>query len=208
MIDTFNLSNISYNYFLKEYILKNKPCIIRNFIDEINCTADNVQTYVNSKNLNSYLIGNITALLGDDTLLCDNRIVRGIKKDMEVSKTIRVWKHNKNNKTKWHYDGHGADILNICFQGSKDFYLAPPHTYNTYPLSTIAYDIDFKEKYKVQLNKNDMLYIPSFWFHKVITLEDNTINLNYMFYGHHSKKLISPRDSDIFITFSYEYCIL
>ena len=77
-------------------------------------------------------------------------------------------------------------------------------------MSNIAYDIEFKEKYLIKLNPYDMLYIPSYWFHKVITLEDNTINMNYTFFGIHNKKISSKRDRELYTLhniFNTEMCV-
>jgi hypothetical protein len=130
-------------------------------------------------------------MMGDSTDLCKNHLITGIENEMIVADKYRIWKHQKNNKTRWHYDGHGGDLYNICIQGSKDFYLAPPGSFPVYPLSNIALGVEFKEKYLIKLKPLEMLYIPSYWFHKVITLEDNTINMNYTFFGNHNKKISS-----------------
>jgi hypothetical protein len=199
MIDTYNLNEITWKHFRNNYIYKNKPCIIKKFINNTNCPIEKIIKYVNDeKNLFQYKIGNVTAMLGNATNLCNNHLVKGIENEMFVTDKYRIWKHNKNNKTKWHYDGHGGDLYNLCIQGSKHFYLAPPGSFPVYPLSNIAYDIEFKEKYLIKLNPYDMLYIPSYWFHKVITLEDNTINMNYTFFGIHNKKISSKRDRELY----------
>lgn len=199
MIDIYNLNEITWKNFKNNYIYKNKPCIIKNFINNTNCPIEKFIKYVNDeKKLDTFKIGNISAMLGDNDNLCNNHLIKGIENEMKVSDKYRIWKHQKNNKTKWHYDGHGGDLYNICIQGSKHFYLTPPGTFPVYPLSNIAYDIEFKEKYLIKLNPHEMLYIPSYWFHKVITLEDNTINMNYTFYGNHNKKISSKRDQELY----------
>lgn len=211
MIDTYNLNEITWCYFRNNYIYKNKPCIIKNFINNTNCSIENFLRYVNDESMmTSYKIGNVPTLAGDATNLCNNHLVKGIENEMIVTDKYRVWKHQKNNKTKWHYDGHGGDLYNICIQGSKHFYLAPPGSFPVYPLSNIAYDIEFKEKYLIKLNPYEMLYIPSYWFHKVITLEDNTINMNYTFFGNHNKSISSNRDRDLYTLhniFNSDMCI-
>lgn len=200
MIDVYNLNEITWTKFRNNYIYKNKPCIIKNFINNTNCHIENFKKYVNDENkLTTFKIGNIPAMIGNFVNLCDNHLVKGIENEMIVVDKYRIWKHNKNNKTIWHYDDHGGDLYNICIQGSKHFYLAPPCQFPVYPLSSIAYHIDFKEKYLIKLDPCDMLYIPSYWFHKVITLEDNTINMNYTFFGNHNKKISSKRTRELYL---------
>ena len=199
MIDRYNLNELSWDNFRNNYIYKNKPCIVKNFINNTNCPIEKFQKYVNDKKkLTTYKIGNINAMMGDSVNLCNNHLIKGMENEMIVTDKFRIWKHQKNNKTKWHYDGHGGDLYNICIQGSKHFYLAPPGSFPVYPLSNIAYDIEFREKYLIKLNPYEMLYIPSYWFHKVITLEDNTINMNYTFFGNHNKKISSKRDRELY----------
>ncbi len=49
MIDTYNLNKITQKYFRNNYIYKNKPCIIKNFINNTNCTIENFLKYVNDE---------------------------------------------------------------------------------------------------------------------------------------------------------------
>jgi hypothetical protein len=131
--------------------------------------------------------------------ICDNNIVRGIEEDdaFEMQQLFRLWKHDKGNFTRWHYDGNGADLLNVCIQGAKDFYLRPPRTLPVWPLASICAPFHFEETYRVRLGPGEMLYLPAYWFHKVITLEDKSINMNYIFFNR-SKELSSTRDIDIY----------
>lgn len=84
-----------------------------------------------------------------------------------------------------HWDGNGADVFNVSIRGSKEFYLSPPGSIPTYPLSSIGIVCFHKPKMHVILMPGDMLYIPAYWFHKVLTLENNTININYQFFNLH-----------------------
>ena len=38
----------------------------------------------------------------------------------------RYWHHDKGHVTRWHFDGDGVQVINICLRGSKRFLLAPP----------------------------------------------------------------------------------
>jgi hypothetical protein len=130
--------------------------------------------------------------------VCKNQLIDGIKSDPNLlyhSQSIRCWKHDKNTLTRWHFDGNGADLFNISIQGSKQFFLSPPDSIPVLPLSSIALPYDFKHKYSVKLTQGDMLYIPAYWFHKVLTLEDNTVNINYMFFN--KTPICSNRNRDI-----------
>ena len=184
---------------LQKLIQENKPCVIRGFFNK-----DTVSKYIhhiNTSNQTKYMIGNVPAYMIDkkhvlphshvDTLLNDPLLVH--------SDVIRLWKHNAGNVTRWHYDGNGTDLLNISLSGSKQFYLAPPDSLPVYPLSSIALPIDFKETIMVELNPGDMLYIPSYWFHKVITTQDNTQNINYVMYNKNNPRIASSRHQELFM---------
>jgi hypothetical protein len=185
MVDVINLDDITYEQFVNNYLYLNKPCLIKNFTNNY-CDINTINKYTKNEDIQKkYKIGNIDAYSNTYEEICNNFIIENIKNDKNIllnKKSIRIWKHNKNNLTKWHYDGNGVDIFNISIQGLKEFYLSKPGSIDVYPLSNIGYyHIDSKEEYKIILNPGEMLYIPAFWFHKVITLKDDTININYFF---------------------------
>lgn len=202
MIDVYDLQDISFDTFLNEHVFKNKPCIIKNFANKDNCPLDKLKEHVETKSNRSsaVAIGNIYAYRSGYQDICKNHITNGLQgsNDVILRDDFRTWMHNKGNLTRWHYDGDGADLLNISIQGSKDFYLSPPGTLPVYPLSNIVWGIDFAEYIKVTISAGDMLFIPAYWFHKVITLEDGTLNMNYTFYNKHNSEIITKRDEDLY----------
>jgi hypothetical protein len=180
------------------HISTNKPCVVRGFF-----SPDIVKHYVGeikNKNLTRYLIGNVVSEYFEKTKMPFNDYLDAYQRDENLlhCNVIRVWRHNKNNLTRWHYDGNGADLLNISLQGKKRFYLAPPNALPVYPFTNIAWKYDFKETHVVEIEPGDMLFLPAYWFHKVLTLEDNTININYIMYNKNNKKIASKRDQELF----------
>lgn len=196
MIAVYDIDSISYDQFKKDHILSNKPCLIRRFINDKTCSHNNFMENIQDKKYNEYSIGNVTAYEGHYTKLCNNQLVKGIEQDsdLELNDVFRLWTHNKGNFTGWHYDGNGVDLFNVSLQGSKDFYLAPPNSLPVWPLCNLALPYPFKEVYKVRLLPGEMLYLPAYWFHKVITLEDNTININYIFFNKYLSELPGPQE--------------
>lgn len=199
MIDSYNISEISFEDFFLNYITQNKPCIIKGFFDET-CSLSTFQKFVTEHQFEKYMIGTVPAYETKYKELCFNKFIQGITKHKDVYfiQINRLWKHNKGNITNWHYDGNGIDIFNACIQGSKDFYLSPPKSFPVYPLSNIAINIIDTEYYKVSLRPGDMLYIPAYWFHKVVTTNDNTININFSFYTtFNQSKIANGRDKQL-----------
>jgi hypothetical protein len=67
------------------------------------------------------------------------------------------------------------------------------------PLSNISIiqdPHDYNYDYILDIYPGDLLYIPSYWWHKVITLEDDSININFNFYVKEHK--LSERQKNIF----------
>ncbi len=209
-IDTYASPDlITPEHFVTNYVQKNKPCVIRNFFqkdanDKKQCSIRSVIQSVHNKESNKklieYTIGNVRAYDAEWDY-CSHVFIDYLKndKDLIVRDNMRTWKHNKGNLTQWHYDGDGADLLNICLQGSKRFYLARPGKFFTMPLTNLTIpQIHYDEEYLTELYEGDMLYIPAFWFHKVLTLENDSLNVNVKFYNKHLIKFASKRDIDVY----------
>jgi hypothetical protein len=191
-------NNISPQYFFNNYVLTNKPCVIKNFYKNDNCYS----YYKNNKHkLEKYMIGNIEAYKIDNE--CINNFMKEIEKVTSFLESKRVWIHNKNNLTKWHYDGNGSAVINICISGKKRFYLSPPGTIPVYPLSSVGIRYINWECEYVDIEKYDFLFIPAFWFHEVLTLEDNTFTINHRFFIKKNNIFATNRDTYLYNLHKY-----
>jgi len=190
MIDIIQDSNqINYEIFFKNYVLKSKPCLIKNFIKPDDpCT----KFYIENKNFYEEYIGTSKTYRLKNQ--CLNNFFTGLQKYVEFGKTTRGWKHSAGNITPWHYDGNGINVTNICLSGSKRFYLSPPGSLHTLPVSNISIGHEKWNNQYIDLYPGDMLYIPSYWFHKVKCLEDNTFTVNHNFYHKSNNKFSTNRD--------------
>jgi len=102
---------------------------------------------------------------------------------------MRIWAHKKGNVSSWHYDANMVNVFNVQMTGKKEWLLVSPDTPLTcYPFTSFAVMDDndkniFRNKTYTQviLNKGDMLYIPPLWFHKVFSLDEENLNLNWIF---------------------------
>lgn len=102
---------------------------------------------------------------------------------------MRIWAHPQGNVSSWHYDANMVNVFNVQITGKKEWYLVSPDTpLGCYPFTSFAImdnndEKIFKKKTytHVILNQGDLLYIPPLWFHKVISLEKENINLNWIF---------------------------
>lgn len=198
MIKIYNLNEITPDIFLKNHIEESRPCVIKNFFYNDKCFDFYNQ---NKDNTENYLIVNVISHLIKKT--CLNDFIKKLESTNKFTDYTRYWKHNKGNITPWHYDGNGQNVINICLSGKKRFYLAPPGTIPVYPLSNVAIHYNWDSKY-VDIEKYDLLYIPSYWFHKVITLEDNTVTINYLFYNYKNNNLFAT-NRDIYLYTLHDY---
>lgn len=103
----------------------------------------------------------------------------------------RFWQHDKGHITTWHFDGDGVQVINICLSGSKLFELASPCAGWVVPFTNVAL-ISPNTEQSVVINKGDVLFFPSFWFHKVTCLQNNTVTYNICTT---SKSKPCPRDA-------------
>ena len=82
----------------------------------------------------------------------------------------------------------------------KKFYLgSPSRQFTMVPLSNLSLVENLDDSnydYILDINPGDLLYIPCYWWHKVTTLEDESININFNFYVKDHK--LSERQKNIF----------
>jgi hypothetical protein len=164
-------------------IKNNEPLLIKNFVDDIykgeikfllkkleknNNIAYNplIKSYYKSLDKYKFYKETKTELLKEKNFICDPQ--------------SRIWRHNKYNLTKFHYDGNGINVVNICLKGSKKFILTPPSSQTNIPFINLSL-CNTSPKQDVKefiVEKYDLFLIPSFWYHEVLTLEDNTATVN------------------------------
>jgi len=104
------------------------------------------------------------------------------------TKSMRIWIHNQDNVSSWHYDTNMVNVFNAQVTGQKEWYLVSPDTpLDCYPFINFAImdgndekNLRKKTHAHFTLNEGDMLYIPPLWFHKVISKAEENISLNWI----------------------------
>ncbi len=170
-----------YNKIFK-HIKENKPIFIKGFFSTSTHTEsikEIIELFSKSNDKNEFL-------KGSRYINCEkNEFVNGVVKKLKTNSHIclderyRVWNHEKNNITPWHYDGNGIDVINVCLRGKKLFLLSEPQSQITIPFTNITMFENNSFQHKYILEPGDLLLIPRFWFHKVISLKDNTTTINF-----------------------------
>lgn len=157
-------------YYIKGFFKKSK---FKNSIEEI------IELSKLSEQKNEFLKGSRYIKSNSNLFINDILSNLTLNPDIIIHDEYRVWNHKKNNITRWHYDGNGIDVINICLNGKKHFILGEPNSQNTFPFTNITMLESDEKKYNYILEPGDLLLIPRFWFHKVISLENDTITLNF-----------------------------
>jgi hypothetical protein len=179
MIQTTNIEKVI------KAIKKNKPILIKNFIDTSSFYKSEIKNLLNELEKNKNIAFN--PLIKSYYKALDNyNFYKDTKKELLKEKNFvcdpqsRIWRHKKDNLTKFHYDGNGINVVNICLEGSKKFILTPPSSQVNIPFINLSlFNNNKKETTKEFIvEKNDLFLIPSFWYHEVLTLEDNTTTVN------------------------------
>ncbi len=102
---------------------------------------------------------------------------------------MRIWIHKRGNVSSWHYDANMVSVLTVQVTGQKQWFLVSPETpLDCYPFTNFSIlDGDDEKVFrrsiytKVILNAGDMLYVPPLWFHKVYSLGEENLNLDWIF---------------------------
>lgn len=101
---------------------------------------------------------------------------------------MRAWLQPPGHNTFFHYDGNGIHGFNLQVRGRKRWTLVDPSTpLRCVPFQYMALHRDGvdpsparHEVYDFETGPGDMLFLPRFWFHRVSTLDEATINLNWV----------------------------
>jgi hypothetical protein len=164
-------------------IKKNKPLLIKNFVDDIyKGEIKQLISELNKCNNMEYnpLIKSYYKCLDNYNFYKETKKELLKEKNFVCDPQSRIWRHKKDNLTKFHYDGNGINVVNICLEGSKKFLLTPPSSQTNIPFINLSlFNKNKKEDVKEFIvEKYDLFLIPSFWYHEVLTLEDNTTTVN------------------------------
>ncbi|MBL4868209.1 MAG: cupin-like domain-containing protein [Pseudomonadales bacterium] len=191
-IESIQYSSISEEAFIKNYYLPEKPVLLKGIriLKEEMCNPEYIRKRFWDDTLKRP--GWYSAPLPNENddikvppiyrTLCNND-------DTLVHETpMRVWMHSKGNITPWHYDLGGCHGFNAQVKGSKRWVIVSPQTpLPSVPLTHLgAVGVDFVPNsnkttyYEFTTNPGDLLFIPRGWSHTVQTLEDVSINLNWL----------------------------
>jgi hypothetical protein len=101
----------------------------------------------------------------------------------------RIWINYKNHVTLFHSDTNGLFVFNVQVAGKKRWQIihpdAPLRVYSFTQFPHLNYNEHIPEEIKpylleFELNTNEMLFLPPYWYHKVIAEDEVNINVNWV----------------------------
>jgi len=190
-------ASISFETFTRKYYQTETPVIIENIAKDWPAISHWNEDYIREKlsNVSTAKAASLWYWMEKGCLDEDYEtpeIVEQLLSSDDVfprTELMRIWAHKKGNISSWHYDANMVNVFNVQMTGRKEWLLVSPETPLTcYPFTSFAVmdnndkKVFTKKTYtQLTLNQGDMLYIPPLWFHKVISLEKENLNLNWIF---------------------------
>jgi phosphoribosyl-ATP pyrophosphohydrolase len=188
-------NDISFNDFYENYFEPEIPVIIENVSTDWLATTKWNQDYLKNELSKEKTI--------KDADLWYHCLLGFLKNDYEVPHVIqellthsnifprkdclRIWINSKGNISDWHYDTNMVNVFNVQVKGEKNWKIISPNTpLECYPFSHIGV---LKSDEKVLKNKpfasfttkqGDMIYLPPLWYHKVVAVGEENININWV----------------------------
>lgn len=191
-IDQVLFSEFIYENFIDEYLIPEKPLLIRQAI-----TFDAeilTPTYIreNFADENKREAGWFDADLVENGIIQIPAFVKEVLKrdDMAVRQSpMRLFMQPGGHVTLPHYDGNSLHGLNQQVLGKKHWIITSPNT----PLPNIPFMFaglvgkDFKydpkkfDFYEFDTEPGDILFLPRYWYHEVHSLGEINLNMNWVF---------------------------
>jgi len=190
-------ASLSFDDFYAQYFLPEKPVLIKQVGNDWPAKQKWTDNYVREQLSKepSAKAASLWYWLEEGTLEQDYEtpeLVSQIIALQEIfprNELMRIWSHKQGNVSSWHYDANMVNVFNVQVTGKKEWLLVSPETpLDCYPFTNFAImkrddESILRNKIftKVELNAGDMLYVPSLWIHKVFSLGEENLSLNWIF---------------------------
>jgi len=190
VIDKISLDELTYDTFLIRYLLPERPLIITDIdTSEISgITTGYVKKMFKDESKKS--IGWYEASLSH----ADNILPTFVKKvfarnDMSVRPLpMRLFMQPNGHKTLYHYDGNSLHGFNLQIKGKKHWRLISPYTpLTSAPLMFVSLvskafvpNASHYDYYDFETQEGEMLFLPRYWIHSVLTCAEENINYNWV----------------------------
>lgn len=190
-------ATLSFDDFYQRYFLPEKPVLIKNIGNDWPAKQVWTDAYVREQLSKepSAKAASLWYWMEEGTLQEDYQTPELVNKIIAMdeifprNELMRIWSHKKGNVSSWHYDANMVNVFNVQVTGKKEWLLVSPETpLDCYPFTNFAImkgkdEASLRNKVftQVTLNAGDMLYVPSLWIHKVFSLGEENLSLNWIF---------------------------
>jgi len=190
-------ASISIEDFIQKYYLTEQPVIIENVGEDWLGKVRWTESYIREElaKEKSASTASLWYWMEKGTLKDDYEtpaVVDALINSNEIfprNQLMRIWINFKGNVSSWHYDANMVNVFNAQVTGQKDWLLVSPDTpLACYPFTSFAIMDDNDEKIfrqkrytKFSLMAGDMIYVPPLWFHKVFSMDEENISVNWIF---------------------------
>ena len=193
-ISRLKTKDLSFEAFQHTYLRLEEPVIIEGVkafqIPETSVDSNFIKSKY--KQQGEKVIGWYNLPLLEDNNLKIPEIVKRVLNLPEVSLRalpFRIFMQPKGNHTLPHYDGNSLCGFNLQIAGRKKWTITSPQTpLPTSPfnfLGSVHRDFQYSEcthtYYEFETVPGDLLFLPRYWFHEVVSLEEFNLNLNWVF---------------------------
>ncbi len=189
-IDKISLTEMTYDRFVEEYLLTEKPVLITdvNTYDAQSITSKSVNKLFKDESKRSMGWYEAPISSSDETIPAFVHDVFA-REDMSLRPlAMRLFMQPKGHKTLYHYDGNSLHGFNLQMKGKKEWCLISPHTpLDSVPLMFVSLvpkdfipDADKYDYYDFQTGAGEMLFLPRYWIHTVKTVGEENINYNWV----------------------------
>lgn len=178
--------------FLQEYYLREQPVLFRNAA-RAEGTAESICHLLNDRIAGDRTVTerimwyDVREKLLDEICGTPPAIARLMNTDEAFLRDncVRIWFNPKGHVTPWHYDGHSLHVFNLQLKGRKHWTIVAPDTPLTcMPFNNTClfneYSLAGKRYYEFVLEEGDMIFLPRFWFHHVISQDAMNVNVNWV----------------------------
>ena len=184
-----------FEVFFDNYFVPNIPVVITDVSTTWPASKKWTREYLATELRRQKIEVNKLWFSADDTFLRDDYEIPDIVGrclDPAISHTrrnnVRVWINDRDHLTPFHSDTNGLYVFNVQIEGTKRWQLlapdAPVRLYAFTQFPHLRYNTDIppplaSHAMEFRLQRGEMLFLPAFWFHKVVS-ESDSVNLNWV----------------------------
>lgn len=190
------LADIDFSEFFESYFVPEVPVVIQGITDSWPAKNKWTSEYIAQKLQHDNIEVNklwfqTDSHYSNEDVIIPELVLRVLDDSISYKreKNFRLWINYKNHLTPFHSDTNGLYVFNVQVKGRKHWQIVAPdaplklYSFTQFPYLTYNSQLPESVKelcYEFDLNEGEMLFLPPYWYHKVIAMEDENINVNWV----------------------------